>query len=193
MKKKSFIVITAISLVFTIIAVGIISNSFKTSKKEIKSLSASWTYNYADIEELSKNSDLIALVKVDGAKNTEETNGILFTEFKVDIIESIYNAENMESFVIYMTGGENDDLIMEITDDPLMQSDEEFLVFCQKNSDGTYTILSGQQGRLVYENGVVNSLNVTNSKVREANPYSNIEIQNADYKELVEEIKGYVG
>lgn len=191
MNKKIFIPIAIIALAL-IIGCSTIFLLPNNQEKNTQYLHASWEYNYANIEELSKNSDLIALVQVDDVENTEITDGILFTEFKVNVTESIYNSENIESFIIYMTGGENEDVIMEIEDDPLMQNGENFLVFCQKNSNGTYSILGGPQGRLVYENGAVNSLNVTNSRAREANSSFNIEIQNADYKELVEEIKGYL-
>ena len=91
-----------------------------------------------------------------------------------------------------MTGGETKDKIVELIDDPLLQVDDEILVFCKKNPDGTYQIMSGPQGRLVYENGRLSSLNTTNSRVKEVNTFSNINIQNEDAASLIEEIKGYI-
>ena len=34
----------------------------------------------------------------------------------------------------------------------------EILVFCKENADGTYRILGGPQGRLVYDDGTLNSI-----------------------------------
>ena len=92
-----------------------------------------------------------------------------------------------------MTGGETEEKIVELNDDPLLKPGDEILVFCKENADGTYRIISGPKGRLIYNNGKLNSLNVVNSRVKQANPYSNIIVNNADADTLIAEIKGYVG
>ena len=69
---------------------------------------------------------------------------------------------------------------------------KKMLVFCKENPDGTYRILSGPQGRLIYVNGKLNSLNVADAKVRQANPFSNIEVKNADADSMIEKIKEYI-
>lgn len=94
---------------------------------------------------------------------------------------------------ICMTGGETEDNIIEIADDPLLQIGDEILVFCKENPDGTYQIISGPQGRLIYDNGKLNSLNVANTQVKNANSFSNIVVKNAEADTLIAEIKGYVG
>jgi hypothetical protein len=135
---------------------------------------------------------LIALVKVEGVENTAVEYNVPYTLFSVDVITPIYNTTENSNFTIYMTGGETKEKKVEVIDDPLLQIGDEILVFCALNSDGTYRIISGSQGRLVYENGKLSSLNVVNTKVAEANPYSNIKVQDVDADELIDEIKGYV-
>lgn len=190
MKKKKTIFGIALLLVLTIGAGIFVLN--RKNAKETEYLSASWSYNYRDIEEISQASDLIALVRVDGVENTTVEFGIPYTTFSVDVIIPIYNAKEGDSFTIYMTGGETEEKIMEIVDDPLLQEDEEILVFCKQNPDGTYQIISGPQGRLVYSDGKLNSVNVVNTRAAEANAASNIKVRNADAGTLIEEIKGYL-
>lgn len=194
MKRVKKIVCVSVP-VLVILAIGIIVKNFiikDNNQKEIELLHASWTYNYEDIEEISQSSDIIALVKVRGVEKSYEEYGIPFTNYLVDVITPILNVNKEETFTIVMTGRETEDKIYEVADDPLLKLKEEYLIFCKMNSDGTYQILSGPQGRLTHSNGKLNSLNVINSRVREVNPYSNITINNADADELISEIKSYI-
>lgn len=184
--------IVSFLLFFTIFCIGtIIYFSKLSSEKTVTYLSASWEYNYKDIEEISEASDFIALVKVDCIEDSFTDTGIPYTEFKVDIVTPIYNAEEGESVTILMTGGETKDEIIEIEDDPLLQPGDEILIFCQQNTNDTYRIISGPQGRLVYNNGELNSLNIVNERVKKANSSSNITIKNEDANELIRQVKKY--
>lgn len=186
-RKMTFVVLTAFIVIFAVI---VIANGAK--EKEIRYLSASWGYNYKDIEEITKDSDLIALVTVQGVEDTMVEYNIPYTIFNVEVNTPIFNSVEGENFSIYMTGCETKDKIVELIDDPLLQKGDEILVFCKKNPDGTYQIMSGPQGRLVYENGKLSSLNTTNSRVKEINTFSNINIQDVDADLLIKEIKGYI-
>ena len=135
---------------------------------------------------------MIALVTVQGVEDTLVEYNIPYTIFTVEVNTPIFNSVEGENFTIYMTGCETKDKIVELIDDPLLQKGDEILVFCKKNPNGTYQIISGPQGRLVYENGKLSSLNTINSRVKEVNAFSNISIQNADANSLIEEIKGYI-
>ena len=157
-------------------------------------MSASWKYNYSSIEEISADSELIALVKVMPDAEVILRDGLPFTNYNAVITDLIVgiNGENIgDEIDIKMTGGELNGTIFEIADDPLLCSGDEILVFCRKNSDDTYTIISGPQGRLEYSNGTLNSLNVSNSRVKEFNPYSSIVVNDADYDLLKLEILEY--
>lgn len=105
-----------------------------------------------------------------------------------DVEEMAQNSDRIA--LVTVQGVEN--TVVEIDDDPLLQTGDKILVFCKENTDGTYRTLSGSQGRLIYSDGKLNSLNAVSAKVREANSYSNILVQNADAEALIQEIKEYV-
>lgn len=182
-----------ITIVLLIALFSVIYFNIKKKTKESHYISASWEYNYEDIQEISQDSDFIAIISVNTSEKTELNESIPYTIFSASVITPIYNAKENQEILIYMTGGETKDGMIEVEDDPLLLDGEEALVFCKENADGTYRILSGPQGRLLYENGKLNSLNVVNSRVRQANSFSNIVIQNVDADILIDEIKNYVG
>lgn len=192
MLKHKKVVMCCVAVLVATLGIVFCAN-FIDSEKETQYLSASWNYNYRDIEEISQSSDLIALVSVQNVENTEIQQSIPYTTYSVKVETPVYNSEENQEFSIYMTGGETEDKIIEIADDPLLQAGDEILVFCKENPDGTYQIISGPQGRLIYDNGKLNSLNVVNTRVREANSFSNIVVQNVDADALIAEIKSYVG
>lgn len=192
MKKTEKITsIAVLVLIAVVISSTFLGNNF--NKKETEFLSASWFYNYRDIEEISQASDAIALIKVDGVVDSYDVQDIPITEYKVDVVTSVYNTNKGDTFTIVMTGKETNDKIIEVNDDPLLQKGGEFLVFCKKNTDGTYRIISGPQGRLAHSNGKLSSLNAVDARVKAENPYSNITVVNADVNELISQIKSYVG
>lgn len=183
--KKSISILAVLVLMTVLMTTAVQQNK----PKETEYLSASWNYNYKDIEELSKSSDLIALVKVEKIDDMVVKQEIPFTIFSVKVITPVYHTAENATFQIYQTGGEMKEEIVEIVDDPLLQIGDEMLVFCKENSDGTYQILSGSQGRLVYDNGKLNSLNEIDERIKTVNPYSNVKIKNADADILMSEIR----
>lgn len=187
-----------ISIAFVVLIIGYMfcilsyTNNNRENEKKTEYLSVSWNYNYSDIEEMSGDSDLIALATVQGKESVIIEDGIPYTVYSVKVDTPIYNSEKDQIFSVYMTGGETEEKIVEVIDDPLLKPNEKMLVFCKENPDGTYRILSGPQGRLIYANGKLNSLNVADAKVRQANPFSNIEVKNADADSMIAKIKEYI-
>lgn len=155
-------------------------------------MSASWSYNYSDLEDLTQNSDLIALVSVDDSTSYITPDGIPMTNYSVLITTSIYGCSEDEVIDIVMTGGPKDGAIYEIADDPLMNMQDNFIIFARENNDGTYTILSGPQGRMSVDNGLVSSLNVSNPQVRLYNSGSNISFSSVPLDDFIAEILSYV-
>lgn len=185
--RKKIIYTASISLILVGGIIGIIHALKK--EPEIQYMNASWSYNYTDIAEISQSSDIIALVKATGDKESYIENGIPYTKYKVNVISPIYGTEENEILTLLMTGGtDQNGLLIEITDDPLLRKNEEFLIFTQQNENGTLTVLGGPQGRLMHSNGKVNSLTPQNSYARTANPYSNIQITNANLDDIINEI-----
>lgn len=191
-KNKKMITVLAIVLVSaTACMLSACADGEPTKAEEY--LSASWNYNYGDVKEMSQNSDLIALVTVLETKVTMERGVIPYTIFTVNVDTPVYNSEKNQHFSLRMIGKETDDRIIAIEDDPLLRPGDKLLVFCKKNTDGTYRTLSGSQGRLIYDNGKLNSLNVVDERVGKLNPFSNIMVENADAYSLIAEIKEYAG
>lgn len=196
MKKqlKVLIVLCLIVVVFDLAACSS-KNTADLSKYEKIHFNASWTYNYADVHELVDNSDLAAYVKITGMENddTYKAYGIDLTIYTAEIRESLLGRAN-GSIQIVMTGkiDEEGKKIYEIVDDPLMKIGEEFFVFAKANEDGTYTILSGPQGRFEIINNMVYSLNVSNEQVAKHNAGSNIIVDKQPKEEFYAQIKEYV-
>ncbi|WP_091233321.1 hypothetical protein [Anaerobium acetethylicum] len=145
---------------------------------------ASWDYVYTGISELVLASDLIGMIEVGEIKKEYELNGIPFTQYNLTVVKSIFNCEEGQSIVLTMTGIKNEDTELEIPEDPLPSKGDKFLVFAKQNVDGTYCILGGPQGRLMYTNGILNSMNNVFSKV----PDMNINIKDAHEESIINEI-----
>lgn len=190
-RRRLMMVLSLIMLISLTTGIWFLKDKMNNAQQEIQYLSASWPYNYSNLEEISKASDLIALIKVEGVSKSYETRGIPVTEYKVQVLEPIYGTDETQ-LILFMTGREDKNKKIEIKDDPLPHADEEFLVFCKQNADGTITVLSGPQGRLVYTDGKLNSLNAVNENEMEINSSSSIQIVNEDAETIIAQIKSYV-
>ena len=162
MKKKLYIMSGAVVLAL----IAMLCIFIEKDEPEKVYMSASWIYGYADVEDLTGHSDLIALVKVNKLSQNIEGR-VPASIYDVTVMDGILGCNQDDVISVYMTGGKSGNQIFEIKSDPLMEKGQEFLIFAQKNQDGTYTILGGPQGRLVYSNGMLNSLKNTDL------PYAN--------------------
>lgn len=192
MKKITFAMLCMLLICF-FAACGSDSGCDSDSVEELEKvvMRASWAYNYEDIEELTENSDLIAYVSINAMENYE-VNGIIKTKYRAEVLHEIYG-EKARVVEISMTGGIVDKTVHEIADDPLMAVGDTFLIFARKNTSGTYTILSGPQGRFVVKDNKVSSLNVADPQVAKANQGSNISVRDVDYDLFVSQVESYLG
>ena len=192
MKTKHFSMLMSVvgSMCISVFAMCFIGAEKGQTQKVL--MSASWSYNYFDVEELTKNSDLIARVAIIDDGQCKKVNDIPMTYYTASVTTPIYGCTVNDTITIAMTGGIDDGILREIADDPLMKKTDDFLIFCRKNVTGTYTILSGSQGRMSIENGLVSSLNVSNEQVRTHNTDSNISVQNVPLDEFLERIDTYI-
>lgn len=190
-RRRLMMVLSLIMLISLSTGILFLKDKINNDQQEVQYLSASWPYNYSDLEEISKASDLIALIKVEGVSKSYETRGIPVTEYKVQVLEPIYGTDETQ-LILFMTGNEDKDKKIEIKDDPLPRADEKFLIFCKQNADGTITVLSGPQGRLVYTDGKLNSLNAVKENAMDINSSSSIQIVNEDAETIIAQIKSYV-
>ena len=192
MKPKYFSMLMGVVsiLCISIFAMYFLGAGKKQPQKVL--MSASWSYNYFDVEELTKNSDLIARVAITDDGQYKKVNDVPMTYYTATVTTPIYGCTVNDTITIAMTGGIEDGILHEIADDPLMKEADDFLIFCRKNVTGTYAILSGSQGRMSIENGLVSSLNVSNEQVRTYNTDSNISIQDVPLDEFMERIDTYL-
>lgn len=187
MSSKNQSVITAFILLLAVSIATIISTPHNSNDKEVVKLSASWSYRYSDFKEITAESDLIALIKVDGLAELHSDQNTPMSVYNVKVIEPVYNID-ADNFKIKMTGAETDDMIYEIDDDPLLKKDEEFLVFCKSNEDGSYRIIGGPQGRFTYTDGKLNSLYLDVT----AGGEEHTELYLIDADEVIQRVKGYI-
>lgn len=173
-------------------AFGFLYLNSNRSGRETILMPASWTYNYGDLKDLTHGSDLIARISVVGADSYITDDGIPMTNYTVSIDTPIYGCEDGSTVNLIMTGGRNDGAVYEIADDPLMEIEDDYIVFARRNESGTYTILSGPQGRMTIDDGLVSSLNVSDSQVRTYNSGSNISISAVPLNDFIAEVQSYI-
>ncbi|MDE7400104.1 MAG: hypothetical protein K2N06_11340 [Oscillospiraceae bacterium] len=154
-------------------------------------MSASWAYGYSSIEEMTQSSDIVAIIKVTDSECKSE-NGTLYTTYTAQVEQLICGNDEKE-IKVYMTGGidESEKLIYEFDDDPLMQTGDEFLIFARKNQSGTYTILTGPEGRYVVKDDCVYPLNDETVTVKSAKERSKISADGENIEDFAELVKSY--
>ncbi len=197
--KNCFKILAALSLAILLLASTACSKpkeATNDSEYEKVSLSANWAYNYGSVKELAEACDIAAYVKIKDLKfdDSYSSYGVKLTVYTAEICESLYGKEKGEIQIV-MTGGidESEKKIYEIADDPLMKKNDEFFIFARQNEDGTYTVLSGSQGRFEIVDNKVSSLNVSNTQVADNNLSSNIKVDQQDKAAFYAEISEYVG
>ena len=145
---------------------------------------------YGNLQELTADSNLIALVEIENVASRDVSSNIPSTVFSARVLKPIYNIKKGKEIQIYMSGGWSDGRIAEEVLNPLMKSGERYLVFCRKNADGTYTILGGPQGRFVYEDGKLSSLDIAYGWGEDAGIQARLD--KTDPSEIYSEIRAYL-
>ena len=198
MKKLQIATIAVFTIVIVFIStLGLrkASDTEDYSKYKKVYLNASWAYNYEDVSELTENCDLAAYISVTGWESNHKYKdyGVDLTVFTAEIQDSLFGKKE-GTVRIVMTGkiDEKEKIIYEIADDPLMKPGDKFFVFAKANEDGTYTILSGPQGRFVIVNDAVYSLNVCDNQVKMHNSGSNININNQSKEDFYSQINAAI-
>lgn len=187
--KKRFICMLVL-FVFLTACKSPLESQLEKETELITTLHASWGYNYRDVEELTENSDYIAIV------NVKESDSFYYeilpkTLYTVETTQSIYG--ETDDVQLVFTGGVFEDKTVELSDDPLMSIGDSLLVFARKNDDGTYTVLSGPQGRFVIEDDCVYSLNAVDKQLRSANrSSSNIMVDGVPLDDFISSVEGYL-
>jgi hypothetical protein len=188
-KAKLLAFVASLAVVSALVGVSLLQGA---EPKEESYMHVSWIYNFRDIEEISQASDVIGVVTVDGLLRSYMDQNLWFSQYTVTVTTPVLNLAAGESLTIVMTGKDTKEEKIEIVDDPLLKRGEKFLVFCQKNADGTHTILSGPQGRLSVVEGRLYSLNLVNDRVGAAHPNPSITVDGVLIEDMIGLIQAYV-
>ena len=121
-------------------------------------INVDWSKSYANLRELTMDSELIVFATVQNSTPGKESP-IPSTLFTMKINTLLWGEPLDATFEIYMTGGKNaDGTLTQVADDPLMKEGEQYLLFCRENTDGSYTVLGGPQGRFRYREGKLTAI-----------------------------------
>lgn len=164
--------------------------------------SASWSKSYSSLVELNNDSEIIGVVTITGIKNTEYINNkIPLTRFEAKVDYALKGCLTNDEIVITQTGINSGDYVFQIEDDPLMKVGNSYLIFGYENEANTVTILSGPQGRFVYEDDKVTSIllsdeylsnkQLTNNSRSKQDKANFVQLLNVEFNEVTEEIKRY--
>ncbi len=191
--KKAFAFIISLSAICALMC-GCSQNSVEDPLQgyEKVSMHASWAYNYGGVKGLCETDelDLVARVKI-GEGIQDNKSGIMTTVFTATVEDLIYGSGE-ETVNVVMTGGvdHKEKTIFEISDDPLMQNGDEFIIFARKNESGTYTVLGGPQGRFVIDNDLVYPMSSCSSQAMQINDSADATGKNID--DFIREVKSYI-
>ncbi len=200
-KRKITIIVVAVLVVtvglgvfFSVTSSGNRENNPESaaSGKKTVSKTVCYAYNYDSLEEMTYVAHFIALARVDSAALTENRSDFAETAFSMTVIEPVYNSRKDETFIIKMEGGETLTTVYKVEGEPLMETGQEVLVFCKMNDDGTYSVINGPQGRLLFENGRLNPLTSENTDGITDGTYSPLPVKNANLIDTIEEIRKYL-
>lgn len=157
----------------TLFDINDFNNEVKMSENNLSCIAiACWANSFPDLESVVNESDLIALVEIDSIhEEYMSDDDIPYTSYKANIIDNISGEASDEDIIISMNGINNKVQHIEVYDDPLMASGEKYLLFLNQNSDGTYKIINGPTGRLIYNDKLdtVTSLSALNKSMLNRN------------------------
>jgi hypothetical protein len=135
----------------------------------VLNVSASWAVGYNSVDDLTNASDFIGLIEVVDVKSVEPIMSDLEGERGFTLYLTTYSAKILDD--VLLSGKEIIEVVMtgkrgvfQIENDPLMSVGEKWFIFARENADCTYAILSGPNGRFVYDEENL-SLTSMNSEV----------------------------
>lgn len=146
--KKNTIIILAIGLIF-VAAIGFSFNDNEAKMVETINMHADLAKEYTSVEDLKKDSKIIAEVRAFEVNSFEYKN-VVFTLTKADVI-NVYKGEEIESLKILETGGKQDNINYAFNGNKVFEKNDTSLVFLDKYigpiADDAYVVLGVYQGK----------------------------------------------
>jgi hypothetical protein len=169
MKKRSGITAVAIILVMGLVAITAMFSLNRNNNQDNASVETvsevSWANSYKNLEELSDVADMIAVGEVKDVLGvtsdvvSEARWGPIslhFTDFSFSVDQVLKGPRAVSEILIHQTGAKGKD---EISDDPLLEIGDKYVLFLHEYETGKYYILGGPQGRFQIINEHVFSMN----------------------------------
>ncbi|MCB5272939.1 hypothetical protein BJG92_00451 [Arthrobacter sp. SO5] len=150
MKTRTFIRSRAVGVAGALLLGGCASPQTQGS-------SASWANAYPTLRELTGASDAILVGTVQKSTPVPAVDGIPFTDATVAVKTWLKGTPAASAITVHQTGSAARDTFVS-AGDPIMEPGESSMLFVLKNSDGTYTALSGPTGRLLISGTAVEKM-----------------------------------
>lgn len=149
---------------------SVLQDDTSMSNGETIYLEVSWAMGYDDLDSLTRDAVLVVEGHVTRQTNTstetaeagDVSGTLVFSDFEFEVDETLKGSESSSSITLHQTGGTVNDRSMEVRDDPLIEVGERYILFLLEdpNASGTFYVLGGPAGRLVVDQGVVQSLSM---------------------------------
>lgn len=149
----------AIALVILVPAVALLGT---VGRPGIRTLAASWAYNYGTIEELAASSDLVVLGAPTSVVREDNLPALGYPQTIFDVrLDRVIKGDATGVIRVLQDGGliEDDRVVVELEGFPLMAANDEALLFLrpiQRDGETLWVIVGGPQGLF----------HVTNDQVR---------------------------
>ena len=142
--RKKFVALLSVVLILAVGVASVVylgmrqqaeSEKMTHAGKTVHRMSASWVKGYYSVEELVDDSDFIGLVEVTGLSGSDQItvagedrgHDLPMTIFSARVLDGVVSDE--ETLDIIMTGEYGENIVFEITSDPLLEPGEKWFIF----------------------------------------------------------------
>ncbi len=107
-------------------------------------------------DDLTKNATLVISGTVEEVKSyPPDGAGIIYSEAKVRVLDTVKGASLGDYVTVRYTGGEYEGLILVVMEEPTFEVDEEVVLFLAPAEGGGYECPDGIQGKMSVVDGTV--------------------------------------
>lgn len=130
LKRKVFVALTICTLLSTA-AIGKLP-AYADFEENQATLHIEYATQYANFDQLKNKSDIVAIGNVKNVQ-TEEIEGLLFTNYEVEVIDTL-KGDNTTSnnIIVSLTGGETNQVSMVANETKLLELGDTYLFALQK-------------------------------------------------------------
>lgn len=160
--RKAFLRL-ALGATAAVVALGTMTgcsgDSAQQSAQQTVDLHASWAVTYKSLGELKTHADLAVLGRFTKViSSTHDSKGVPFTDFAFRVDSVVNNPRGRQvaagsTLTIHQTGGQFDNVLFQIPEDPLFKVNENAALFLVEYKPGMYRVVGGPTGRFKVTGG----------------------------------------